>query len=417
VDRVGRFSTEQWKEISPYLDQALDLESAERDRWLTELSALKPGLADDLRLLLATHDAVDEVQFLERSPLSPGVEPLAGQRFGTYTLESLLGRGAMGSVWLARRSDGDFEAKVAIKFLDHRGVGRKGAEQIRREASMLARQSHSNVARLLDAGFGADGQPFLVLEYVEGIRIDEYCNSRALSLDARLDLLLPLIDAVAHAHAQRLVHRDLKPSNVLVTADGVGKLLDLGVASLISNSAALSTSASISRTAPLEASPNRSLGAPPAFAAPEQIRGEPVTPASDVYALGTLLHLLIANRHPFASATSTHTQLIQAVLIDDARPASESLASSPAKRWVQGDLDAVIAKAIQREPENRYATAGELAADIRRFRSQRPVQARSHTWIQRAAMFARRLWGETMHRWLGLILILMAATIRPMWGV
>jgi serine/threonine protein kinase len=396
VDRVGRFSAEQWKEISPYLDQALDLESAERGRWLTELSALKPGLADDLRLLLATHHAIDEVQFLERSPLSPGVEPLAGQQFGNYTLASLLGRGRMGSVWLARRSDGDLNAKVAIKFLDHRGVGRRGAEQIRREAGSLARQSHSNVARLFDAGFGADGQPFLVLEYVEGTRIDEYCKNRALSLDARLALLLPVIDAVAHAHAQRIVHRDLKPSNVLVTADGVGKLLDLGVASLISNSAALSTSASISKTAPLEVSPDQphSLGAAPAFAAPEQIRGEPVTPASDVYALGTMLHLLIANRHPFASDTSTHTQLIQAVLTDDARPASESLAASRAKRWAQGDLDAVIAKAIQREPENRYAAAGELAADIRRFRSQRPVQARSHTWIQRAAMFARRLWGS-----------------------
>jgi len=395
VDRVGRFSAEQWKEISPYLDQLLDLEPAERGRWLTDLSALEPGLADDLRLLLATHEAIDEVQFLERSPLSPGVEPLAGQQFGAYTLASLLGRGRMGSVWLARRSDGDLDAKVAIRFLDHRGVGRRGAEQIRREAGSLARQSHSNVARLFDAGFGAGGQPFLVLEYVEGTRIDEYCNDRALSPDARLALLLPVIDAVAHAHAQRIVHRDLKPSNVLVTADGVGKLLDLGVASLISDSAALSTSASISKTAPLEVSPDQphSPGVAPAFAAPEQIRGEPVTPASDVYALGTMLHLLIANRHPFASDTSTHTQLIQAVLTDDARPASESLASSRAKRWALGGLDAVIAKAIQREPENRYAAAGELAADIRRFRSQRPVQARSHTWIQRVVMFARRLWG------------------------
>jgi eukaryotic-like serine/threonine-protein kinase len=400
VDRVGRFSAERWKEISPYLDQALDLESAERGRWLTELSALKPRLADDLRLLLATHDAIDELQFLERSPLSPGVEPLAGQRFGIYTLESQLGRGRMGSVWLARRSDGDANAKVAIKFLDHRGVGRQGAEQIRREVSSLARQSNSSVARFINAGFGADGQPFLVLEYVEGTRIDEYCNSRALSLDARLALLLPVIDAVAQAHAQGIVHRDLKPSNVLVTADGVGKLLDLGVASLVSNSAALSTSALISKTAPLQVSPDQpqSQAAAPAFAAPEQIRGEPVTPASDVYSLGTMLHLLIANRHPFASDTSTHTQLIQAVLAADARPASESLAPSRAKRWAQGDLDAVIAKAIQREPENRYAAAGELAADIRRFRSQRPVQARPHAWIQRAAMFARRLWGRLDRR-------------------
>jgi hypothetical protein len=150
VDRVGRFSAEQWKEISPYLDQALDLESSARERWLSELKALKPQLAADLRALLATHAAVDAAQFLERSPLSPGVEPVAGQQFGAYTLESLLGRGGMGSVWLARRSDGHFESKVAVKILDHRGVAHQGAEQIRREASLLARQSHAHI-RHVDA--------------------------------------------------------------------------------------------------------------------------------------------------------------------------------------------------------------------------------------------------------------------------
>jgi len=408
VDRVGRWSAEEWKAISPYLDQALDLESPERERWLSELETLKPRLADELRALLATHEAVDAAKFLERSPLSPGVEPAAGQQFGAYTLESLLGRGGMGSVWLARRSDGHFEAKVAIKILDHRGVARQGAEQIRREASLLARQSHTNIARLFDAGFGADGQPFLVLEYVEGIRIDDYCRSTALSLDARLALILPVIDAVAHAHSQGIVHRDLKPSNILVTVDGTAKLLDFGVASLISKSASLTTSAAISKIAPLDATLDtpQSLGMTPAFAAPEQIRGEPVTPASDVYALGILLHLLITDRHPFASDTSTPTQVIRAVLTDDASLASESIAAASSKRWVRGDLDADIAKTIQREPENRYATAAELAADIRRFLSYRPVHARSHNWIQRAAMVTRRhpAWGP-------LILLSLALTV------
>lgn len=394
MDRVGRWSGEQWKEISPYLDQALDLEESERARWLSELSVLQPRLADDLRALLATHHAIDETQFLENPPLCPVAEPLAGQRFGAYTLESLLGRGGMGSVWLARRSDGHFEAKAAIKILDHRGVG-EGAEQIRREASLLAQQSHPNIARIFDAGFGADDQPFLVLEYIEGTPIDEYCESRAVPLAGRVALLAPIIDAVAHAHAQRIVHRDLKPSNILVTADGVAKLLDFGVASLISKSASLSVSASIARTAPIKVAPEQpqSLGMTPAFAAPEQIRGEPVTPASDVYALGILLHMLITNRHPFAADTSTQTQFIRAVLTEDPDLASESILSSPSKRWVRGDLDAVIAKAIQREPENRYATAAEFGADIRRFLAHRPVRARPHTWIQRTVMFARRRWG------------------------
>ncbi|HEY0801074.1 MAG TPA: serine/threonine-protein kinase, partial [Steroidobacteraceae bacterium] len=398
VDRVGRWSAEQWKEISPYLDQVLDLEFSQRERWLSDLGAAKPALVDDLRALLATRDANDAAQFLEGSPLGPGIEPVAGQQFGAYTLESVLGRGGMGSVWLARRSDGHFESKVAIKILDHRAVGHQGAEQIRREASLLARQSHANIARLFDAGFAEDGQPFLVLEYVEGIRIDEYCNSRELSLDVRLTLLLPVIDAVAHAHAQQIVHRDLKPSNILVTSEGIAKLLDFGVASLISKSASLSTSASISNSMALSKAPPldaemdqaQSLGLTPAFAAPEQIRGESVSPASDVYALGILLHLLITNQHPFGSETSTHTQLIRAVLTDDAHLASETVASPASRRWMRGDLDAVIAKAIQREPEDRYATAAELAADIRRFLSHRPVHARAQTWMQRAAMYARR---------------------------
>jgi eukaryotic-like serine/threonine-protein kinase len=390
VDRVGRWNGEQWKEISPYLDQALDLDAAERDRWLDELSSLNPKLAGDLRELLATHQAIDAAQFLERSPLSPGARPLAGQRFGAYTLESLLGTGGMGSVWLAKRSDGHFEAKAAIKILDHRGVGEEGARQIRREAGLLARQSHPNIARLFDAGFGEDGEPFLVLEYIQGIPIDEYCTSRELSPAARLALLEPIVDAVAHAHAQRIVHRDLKPSNILVTPDGVAKLLDFGVASLMSKSASLSVSLSLLKTAPLEAAPEppQPLGMTPAFASPEQIRGEQITPASDVYALGILLHMLLANRHPFAA--DTNSQFIRAVLTEDAGLASEAIASSSAKRWMKGDLDAVIVKAIQREPENRYATAGELGADIRRFLTHRPVRARPHTWIEHVAMLVRR---------------------------
>jgi serine/threonine protein kinase len=390
VDRVGRWSGEQWKEISPYLDQALDLEESERGRWLREVSVLKPQLADDLRALLATHGAIDAARFLERSPLSPGDAPVAGQRYGAYILESLLGSGAMGSVWLARRSDGNAQSPVALRFLDHRGVGLEGAEHIRGEARLLARQSHPSTAKVLEAGFGDGGQPFLVLEYIAGVRIDEYCSSRAVPPAERLALLLPMVDAVADAHAHGIVHQDIKPSNILVTAGATAKLLGLGVASLIANSAALSTSASISRTAPLEATPElrQVVNITPAFSAPEQIRGEPVTPASDVYALGVLLHVLMTDRHPFAA--DTPNQFIRAVLTDDARLASESAPSAACKNWLTGELDAVIAKAIKREPENRYSTAGEFAADIRRFLSHLPVHARRHTLIESAALFVRR---------------------------
>jgi serine/threonine-protein kinase len=275
---VAQWSALQWSEISPYLDQALDLDIAERERWLADLFTSNPDLADQLRGLLAIQEANTAAGFLERSPLDRGLAPAAGQQVGSYTLESQLGSGGMGSVWLARRSDGHFESKVAIKILDQHRIGREGAEQIRREASLLARQSHANIARLFDAGFSEHGQPFLILEYVDGVRIDEYCKIHRLPLQARLELFLPVMDAVAHAHARHIVHRDLKPSNILVTSDEVAKLLDFGVASLIS----------IAMPAELVPSQHESLGMTPGYAAPEQIRGEAITPASDVYTLGIL---------------------------------------------------------------------------------------------------------------------------------
>lgn len=418
MNRVGRWSAQQWNAISPYLDQALDVEASQRESWLAKLAASDSTLADELRALLAIHDANHAAQFLEHSPLNPRVEPVAGLKVGAYTLESLLGSGGMGSVWRARRSDGRFDAQVAIKILNPLAMGAEGAEQVRREAGLLAQQTHPNIARLFDAGICDNGQPYLILEYVEGVRIDEYSNRRELPPEARLMLLLPVIDAVAHAHGHRIVHRDLKPSNVLVTADGVAKLLDFGVAALISISASLPIAASLaktgslSKTGPLEAgvSQTHSSGMTPAFAAPEQIRGEPVTPASDVYALGVLLHVLVTNQHPFGADTKTHTQLIRAVLTDDAMPASESMASSSSKRWVRGDLDSIIAKAIAREPEHRYATAAELAADLRRLLSHRPVQARSNSWLRRASMFVRRnrRWGPSV---LGALLLSVAVIV------
>jgi eukaryotic-like serine/threonine-protein kinase len=378
---VARLSASQWSEISPYLDQALDLDGADRERWLSDLDSTKPVVAGRLRELLALQETNTAAEFLERSPLARGTEPVAGQQVGAYTLESQLGSGGVGSVWLANRGDGHFEAKVVIKMLDQRGLGHEGAEQIRREASQFTRQSHANIARLLDAGFAENNQPFLILEFVEGIRIDEYCKTRQLSLQARVELFLSIIDAVAHAHQRQIVHRELKPSNILVTSDGVAKLLDFGVASLISKSMPVEVALS----------QYESLSASAGYAAPEQIRGEAITPCSDVYSLGVLLHVLITERHPYAPSSSTHTQLIRAVLAEDATLASELLETASSKRWVRGDLDAVIVKAIQREPAHRYATAAELATDIRRFLSHRPVRAQPHTVMQRARMFGRRI--------------------------
>jgi TolB-like protein/serine/threonine protein kinase/Flp pilus assembly protein TadD len=397
---MARFSVEEWSAISPHLDHALDLEAGARERWLNTLAKTDPKLVQTLRELLSAQEQITETKFLDRSPVARQADPVTGEQVGAYTLVSRLGSGGMGSVWLARRSDGHFDAKVAIKILDRSRLGGQGAEQVRREASLLARQSHPNTAKLFDAGFGPNGQPYLILEYVEGERIDVFCARQALQLPERLRLFLPVLDAVAHAHAHGIVHRDLKPSNILVTQDGVAKLLDFGVASFISKS--MPVEAALSE----QESPR---GMSPGYAAPEQIRGEAVTHASDVYALGMMLHVLVTGQHPYLSETSTQTQAIRAALTDDALPASRYIESNTSKRWVRGDLDAIIGKAIEREPSRRYATATELAADIRRFLSHRPVLAREHSMSQRLFMFLRR-----KRRWaapMAAALVIVAAVI------
>jgi len=387
-----------WADVSPYLDEALELDPHERESWLATLAATAPLLAGELRELLALHAANRASGFMERSSLR-GEESLAGEQIGPYTIERLLGRGGMGSVWLARRSDGQFEGSVAIKLLDRRGLGRDAAEQIRHEASLLARLSHPHIARLFDAGVRENGQPYLILEYIAGERIDRYCATHQLPLAARLRLFLGVLDAVAHAQSQLVVHRDLKPSNVLVTSEGVVKLLDFGVAAL----------QPLRQTPPI--TPTEAAQAlTPGYAAPEQLRGEPVSAATDVYALGILLYVLITGKHPYGSQDSTHTALLRAALTDELRPASARLTAAVERRKVRGDLDAVIARALSRDPAARYATAAEFASDVRAYLGNFPVRARAATRAYVARKFAQRHWGGVVTALLTL-LVLSGATV------
>lgn len=390
-------STRQWAHLLTLLDQALELETAQREAWLAALQRRDAALGAQLRELLALHAANRASGFMERSPLEQG-EDLAGRQIGPYEIERLLGRGGMGSVWLARRSDGKFEGRAAIKVLDRRGLGSNAASQIRHEASLLARLSHPNIARLLDAGVRENGQPYLILEYVEGEPIDRYCSARTLPLAARLQLFVTVLDAVAHAHAHLVVHRDLKPSNVLVTPEGVVKLLDFGVAAL-------------------QAGPNtgeegtvpRALT--PGYAAPEQLRGEPVAAAGDVYALGVLLHVLVTGEHPFGERTTTETELMRAALTDDPAPASGRLADAAERRRVRGDLDAIISRALSRDVARRYPTAADFATDVRAYLGNFPVQARPATRRYIAHKFAQRHWGGVLSVVLTVLVLLAASVI------
>ena len=266
---------ERWRALSPHLDRVMDLDEEERAACLARLRDEDPALADDLEQLLEARRAVVAEGFLEDLGFAPyEEESLVGYIVGAYRLVAPIGQGGMGTVWLAERSDGRFEGRAAVKLLNLSLMGTspsRGEERFKREGSLLARLTHVNIARLIDAGVTAAGQPYLILEYVDGQPIDRYCDHQALGVDARIRLFLDVLAAVAHAHANLVVHRDLKPSNVLVSADGHVKLLDFGIAKLLESEEGV----------PLTREGGAALT--PEFAAPEQVTGSQVTTATDVY--------------------------------------------------------------------------------------------------------------------------------------
>jgi serine/threonine-protein kinase len=306
--------------------------------------------------------------------------------------------GGMGTVWLARRSDGRFEGQAAVKFVNLAVWDRLGHERFRREGTLLARLSHPHIARLLDAGITQTGQPYLVLEYVEGTRIDRHAAERGLDAAARLDLFLQVADAVAHAHANLVVHRDLKPSNVLVDARGQVKLLDFGIATLADPGSTTG--------------PTLTLGGAltPEYAAPEQATGGPVTTATDVYALGVLLYQLLVGRHPTVPAGETsHAAVLAALSAQEPLRPSEvarrlaaggpeagaileerATTAERLRRTCRGDLDTIVVKALKKRPDERYQNVAAFADDIRRHLRDEPVTARADSVWYHARKFAGR---------------------------
>jgi serine/threonine protein kinase len=392
---------DEWHALSPHLDEALGMNDEERSIWLSWLHSRNPEVASQLEALLYEHQVLTEEDFLERRSVElPSASTLAGQSVGVYRLISQIGQGGMSSVWLAERFDGRFERQVVVKFLNIALMGKVGEQRFKREGEILGLLVHPHIAELIDAGVSTAGQPYLVLEYVEGDHIDRYCDHHELELQTRIRLFLDVLDAVAQAHVNLIVHRDLKPSNVLVRNDGQVKLLDFGIAKLLESEGQLGE--------PTQFTVTGGQAMTPQYAAPEQLKGEAVTTATDVYALGVLLYVLLTGQHPTGTGSHAPADLVKAIVDTEPTRPSDAVApmqtssetTTPAarrattpdklRRLLRGDLDTIVAKALKKEPKERYSSVTAFADDLRRYLRNEPISARPDTIIYRAAKFTRR---------------------------
>jgi serine/threonine-protein kinase len=397
---MSKFDFLRWQQISPYLDQALAMSEQERAEWLDSISTWSPEFGALLQSFLDKHRILSEGEFFEQHQLSlPEPPGLAGQRVGAYTLLSEIGHGGMGSVWLAERNDGRFQRQVAIKFLRIAFVGRSSEERFKREGSILGQLSHRHIAELFDGGISASGQPYLVLEYIEGEHIDRYCDKRHLSIQARVQLFLEVLEAVEHAHNNLVVHRDIKPSNVLVGKDGRVKLLDFGIAKLLEGEDQIGSQPTLLTAG--------SQPMTPEYAAPEQLRGGAITTGTDVYSLGVLLFVLLTGQHPAGAGPHSYADLVK-FAVDLEPPLPSEIASTQQKRLaaanatlrgtttdklqriLRGDLDTIITRALKKNPQERYTSVSALADDLRHYLRNEPISARPDTITYRAAKFVRR---------------------------
>lgn len=390
-----------WADLSPRLDHLLTLPPLERSRALDAMAANDAALGARLRELLAQRDDASRDGFLsgaaEPHLLAQALE--AGTALGAWTLQEPIGEGGMGSVWRARRSDGRFEGEAAIKVLKAGAIDSAARERFRREGAILARLQHPGIAQLFDAGITEQGLPYLVLELVHGERIDRYCDAQRVPIKTRIELFLQVLDAVAAAHAQLVIHRDLKPSNILVDEQARVRLLDFGIAHLLPGSDGAQTA--LTR--------DGAFALTPQYAAPEQATDAALSTATDVYALGVVLHELLTGVHPSGlSGAGALAYLRAATEGAEVRASARALQASAGneppeqraqarnttpralERRLRGDIDNILARALKPLADERYATVPALADDLRRHLRHEPVRARPDALGYRAAKFLRR---------------------------
>jgi serine/threonine protein kinase/tetratricopeptide (TPR) repeat protein len=381
-------TADRWRQVEDLFHQALDQPEPDRRAWLDQACAGDNELKSEILSLLAS-DLESEGKFVgaqvEQAVIAMAAEPSADQkisdrRIGPYKLIRELGRGGMGAVYLAARADDQYESQVAIKLvrpgLDTEFILRR----FRRERQILARLQHPHIARMLDGDTTPDGVPYIVMEYVDGGSwITKYAIENDLTVDQRLRLFFPVCAAVAHAHRNFVVHRDLKPGNILINREGAPKLLDFGISKLLHMGAA---AASETREVNLMT---------PDYASPEQIVGDPVTIASDIYSLGAVLYELLTGKRPHVIENCRPLELEKAICHTDTVSPSVAVRPSPAlARRLAGDLDNIVLRAMQKSPDRRYASVDEFADDIRRHLEHRPVLARRDSMWYRSGKFFRR---------------------------
>jgi len=378
---------QRWQRVRALFERYIVLDDEERVRLLEEVRNEDEGLIRELRHLLDL-DARDDWSMEPPDRESFG-ETLAaqavGRRIGPWRLEAVLGSGGMSTVYLASRTEVEFEQRAALKLVKR---GMDTDDILRRfvnERQVLADLDHPGIARLLDGGATDDGLPYLVMEYVRGTPVDRYCEEHRLDVEARLRLFLSICDPVQHAHEHGVIHRDLKPANILVTAEGRPKLLDFGIAKVLDTTAS-------SGTVDITATEVRLMT--PEYASPEQVRGAAIGPPSDVYSLGVVLYELLTGHRPYPLTTRLRHDVERAICEFQPPRPSAAIGSRPDSRRLRsrlaGDLDTIVLMALRKEPERRYASVRELSEDIERSLAGRPVLARPDTWRYRTSKFVRR---------------------------
>lgn len=406
---------ERWAEVKKLFNEALGRDAKQRAEFLDEACGHDKALRDEIASLLESHEPTSRTRLIDTLPDAADAravdlaEGITGQRLGPYQIMREIGRGGMATVYLATRADDQFRKRVAIKIVNSAPGGKEIVQRFRHERQTLAALDHPNIVRLLDGGSTEQGLPYLVMEYVEGVSIDEYCDSRRLAISERLQLFRIVCAAVQYAHQNLVIHRDLKPGNILVTSDGVTKLLDFGIAKLLNpelgGQSLLLTRASVRLLTPQ-------------YASPEQIRGEALTTTTDIYSLGVVLYELLTGHQPYRLRSHTPLEIERAICEQEPEKPSTivtRMESTPTadqsgaktltpelvsltregkperlRRRLSGDLDNIVLMALRKEPARRYASVEQFSADIQHHLEGRPVNARPATLLYRSSKFIRR---------------------------